>query len=164
MVPLARMQQYVRRVKLACRQPVTIADNYEWWVRSGAAIAPDLDFIGVHTYPIWEGKTIEEALGYTVENIDRVRTALPGRQVAILEAGWASTASEFGERASRAHQARYIAELSAWANQTGTPVFFFEAFDEPWKGDPGNPSGAEKHWGLWDVDRVPKAAVQGSRP
>ena len=24
----------------------------------------------------------------------------------------------------------------------------FEALDEPWKGDPDSPSGAEKHWGL----------------
>ena len=25
--------------------------------------------------------------------------------------------------------------------------FFFEAFDEPWKGDPNSPMGAEKHLG-----------------
>ena len=38
-------------------------------------------------------------------------------------------------------------------------LFLFEAFDEPWKGDPGNPAGAEKHWGLWNVDRTPKPAA-----
>jgi hypothetical protein len=40
-------------------------------------------------------------------------------------------------------------------------VFFFEAFDEPWKGDPNNPAGAEKHWGLFSVDRTPKKVMQG---
>lgn len=40
-----------------------------------------------------------------------------------------------------------------------TTVFFFEAFDEPWKGDPDNPLGAEKHWGLFNVDRTPKEVM-----
>ena len=39
-------------------------------------------------------------------------------------------------------------------------VFFFEAFDEPWKGNPNNPQGAEKHWGLFFVDRAPKQAMR----
>ena len=38
--------------------------------------------------------------------------------------------------------------------------FFFEAFDENWKGDPNNPLGAEKHWGLFKVDRTPKLLMQ----
>jgi exo-beta-1,3-glucanase (GH17 family) len=43
---------------------------------------------------------------------------------------------------------------------TKTTVFFFEAFDEPWKGDPNNPMGAEKHWGVFNVDRTPKEVVR----
>ena len=75
-----------------------------------------------------------------------VHAALPGKPVAILEAGWASVAIEFGDRASEAKQARYYRELKKWAADTNTTVFFFEAFDEPWKGNPNNPLGAEKHW------------------
>ena len=51
--------------------------------------------------------------------------------------------------------------MLGWATETGTTVFFFEAFDEPWKGDPNNPLGAEKHWGLWNVDRTPKLVMRG---
>ena len=47
-----------------------------------------------------------------------------------------------------------------WADQTNTTVFFFEAFDEPWKGDPNDPLGAEKHWGLFKVDRTPKEVMK----
>ncbi|MBT8441776.1 MAG: hypothetical protein KJO76_05260 [Gammaproteobacteria bacterium] len=36
----------------------------------------------------------------------------------------------------------------------------FEAFDEPWKGNPDNPTGAEKDWGVFFVDRTPKLVVQ----
>ena len=122
-------------------------------------MAAELDFLGVHTYPAWEEKTIDEAMPYTIENIDRVRAALPDKPIAILEAGWASVAIEFGDRANEADQARYFRELRQWAGMTNTTVFFFEAFDEPWKGDPNNPLGAEKHWGLFNVDRTPKQAI-----
>ena len=160
MVPLEQVIAYVRRVKAAVEQPVTVADNYEWWIRDGAPLAAEIDFLGVHTYPVWEGKTIDEGLAFTVENIDGVRRAIPDKPLAVLEAGWASVASEFGDRASEAAQARYFAELSGWATETGTTVFFFEAFDEPWKGNPDNPLGAEKHWGLFNVDRTPKQVMR----
>jgi exo-beta-1,3-glucanase (GH17 family) len=156
MVPLAKVIEYVRRVKAAVEQPVTVADNYEWWIRDGAPLAAEVDFLGVHTYPAWEGKTIEEALAYTIANIEGVRRALPDRPIAILEAGWATTAEEFPGQASEANQARHFRELFEWADAEQMTVFFFEAFDEPWKGDPGRPLGAEKHWGLFKVDRTPK--------
>ena len=160
MVPVEKVIAYVRRVKKAIAQPVTVADNYAWWIRDGAALAAELDFLGVHTYPQWEGKTIDEALAYTIQNIQGVRAALPGKPLAILEAGWATVAEEFGERANEANQARYYLELQQWARAANTTVFFFEAFDEPWKGDPNAPLGAEKHWGLFNVDRTPKQLLR----
>ncbi|MGB5689792.1 MAG: hypothetical protein WBM45_10985, partial [Woeseiaceae bacterium] len=160
MVSLERVIAYVRQVKTAIVQPVTVADNYEWWIEDGKPLAAEVDFLGVHTYPAWEEKTIDEALAYTVENIQRVHEALPEKPIAILEAGWASVAVEFGDRASESNQARYFRELGDWAAETNTTVVFFEAFDEPWKGNPNNPDGAEKHWGLFNVDRTPKAVFR----
>lgn len=162
MVPLQTVIAYVRQVKANIDQPVTVADNYEWWIRHGAALAAELDFLGVHTYPAWEEKGIDEAIGYTIENIKGVRSSLPDTPVAILEAGWATIAAEFGERASEENQARYYSELDSWAKESNITVFFFEAFDEPWKGDPDNALGAEKHWGLFNVDRTPKLVLEDS--
>jgi exo-beta-1,3-glucanase (GH17 family) len=159
MVTLESVIAYVQEVQAAIEQPVTVADNYEWWIKDGAPLAAVVDFLGVHTYPAWEDKTIDEALDYTIENIEGVRAALPGKPLAILEAGWASTAIEFADRASEANQSRHYAELRDWATEAGITVFFFEAFDEPWKGDPNSPFGAEKHWGLFKVDRTPKQVV-----
>lgn len=156
MVPLERVIGYVRQVRAAIGQPVTVADNYEWWKRDGASLAPELDFIGVHTYPVWENKPIDEALAYTIENVEGVRAAIPDKPIAILEAGWATTATEFGERANEADQLHYFKEMKEWADDTNTSVFWFEAFDETWKGDENDPHGAEKHWGLFFVDRAPK--------
>ncbi len=160
MVPLETVIRYVREVKAAIDQPVTVADNYEWWIEDGAPLAAEVDFLGIHTYPAWEDKTIDEALAYTIENMEGVQAALPDKPIAILEAGWATTASEFGDRANEAAQERYYNEIKDWATSTNTTVFFFEAFDEPWKGNPDNPNGAEKHWGLWFVDRTPKQVMQ----
>ena len=159
MVPLEKVIDYVRLVKSDIKQPVTVADNYEWWARDGAPLAAEVDFLGIHTYAAWEDKTIDEALAYTIENMDRVHEALPGHQLAILEAGWATTGIEFDDRASEENQTRYYGELEEWARASNTTVFFFEAFDEPWKGDPNNLLGAEKHWGLFFVDRTPKQVM-----
>jgi exo-beta-1,3-glucanase (GH17 family) len=160
MVTLPSMIDYVRRVKAEIEQPVTVADNYAWWISDGRPLADEVDFLGVHTYAVWEGKTIDEGLAYTIENVEDVHRALPDKPIAILEAGWATTASEFGARASEAHQSRYYDEIQGWATEANVTVFFFEAFDEPWKGDPGNPLGAEKHWGLFNVDRSPKQVMR----
>jgi len=163
MVSLENVIAYVREVKAAIDQPVTVAENYEWWIRDGAPLAAEVDFLGVHTYPAWEEKTIDEALDYTMENIRGVHEALPGMSIAILEAGWATTAEEFGDRASEESQARYFREMEQWARDVGMTVFFFSAFDEPWKGDPARALGAEKHWGVFNVDRTPKYLLREGR-
>jgi exo-beta-1,3-glucanase (GH17 family) len=160
MVPLEQVIAYVRQVKGAIEQPVTVADNYVWWTQNGATLAAEVDFLAVHTYPAWEEKTIDEALAFTIENIEGVREALPDKPIVILEAGWATVASEFGERANEANQTRYYKEVLDWATESNITVFFFEAFDEPWKGNPDNPLGAEKHWGLFNVDRTPKEVMR----
>lgn len=156
LVPLDDLIRYVRQVKGEITQLVTVAENYEWWIADGAPLAAEVDFLGVHTYPVWEDKPIDEGLTYTLENLAGVGASLPNRPIAILEAGWATVAEEFGDRASEENQARYFRELSEWAGVAGMTVFFFSAFDEPWKGDPTRPLGAEKHWGLFRVDRTPK--------
>jgi len=139
---------------------VSVADNYLWWINEGAPLAAEVDFLGVHTYPAWEAKSIDEGLAFTIENIEGVHAALPDKPIVILEAGWATTAIEFPEQASEANQARHFAEVDAWAKASSVTVFFFEAFDEPWKGDPNVADGAEKHWGLFRVDRTPKLVME----
>jgi exo-beta-1,3-glucanase (GH17 family) len=159
MVTVENVIAYVKQVQNAIEQPVTVAENYVWWRDDGAELAATVDFLGVHTYPVWEEKTIDEGMSYTIENLQGVRDALPEKPIAILEAGWATIAIEFGARASEAHQTRYYRELRDWATDKNVTVFWFEAFDEPWKGDPDSLDGAEKHWGLFNVDRTPKRVV-----
>jgi len=151
---------YVRKVKASIKQPVSVADNYKWWAKHGTELAKVVDFVAIHVYPIWEGKDIQEGLSFTIKNVSEVRKALPKSRIVITEAGWASLAAEFGQRASEKKQARYYKDLMTWAAKMNITTFFFEAFDEDWKGDTANTLGAEKHWGLYTVDRKKKKVSQ----
>ena len=164
LVPVQSVIRYVRQVKQSVAQPVTVADNYAWWARHGAELAGELDFISVHSYPVWEGKDIDEGLAYTIANLQAVRRALPHSRMVITEAGWASVAREFGSRASEPKQQRYYLELCAWAGKMNMTTFFFEAFDEDWKGEANDPLGAEKHWGLFTIDRHAKLVMADLYP
>lgn len=162
LVPVSRMVELVRHVKARIAQPVTFCENYVPWLDKLAPLVEDLDFISVHTYPLWEYKSIEDALTYTRDNVDSVRHRHPGKPVVITEAGWATCSNGRGmnaDNASQAHQALYCCELLEWAAEDGVLCFVFEAFDEPWKGSP-DPLEPEKHWGLYTVDRQPKLVVR----
>ena len=151
---------YVKEVQRSIAQPVTVADNYEWWARDGKELAAAVDFVSIHIYPVWEGRDIDKSMSYSIENVQKVRDSLPDATIVISEAGWATIASEFGERASEEKQLQYYKDLMAWSEQMNITTFFFEFFDEDWKGNPDDPMGAEKHWGLFTVDREPKLVMQ----
>ena len=151
---------YVKIVKDNISQQVTVADNYKWWAEHGKELAEVVDFVSVHTYPVWEGKGIDEGMPFTIENLMEVKKTLPNSKIVITEAGWASEASEFGDRASEEIQKRYVNEIIEWSEKMNITTFIFEAFDESWKGDPNNPDGAEKHWGIFTEDRKPKKVMK----
>jgi exo-beta-1,3-glucanase (GH17 family) len=154
--------RYVRQVKAGVTQPVTVADNYVWWRDHGAALAREVDFLTIHTYPLWEGKDIDEGLSYTIANYEDVRAAHPDPTIVIGEAGWA-TYTEGNLHVPRGgderKQQRYYEELTEWARENKVTVFVFEAFDEPWKG-----TETEGHWGLFTADRKAKPVMQKLYP
>tara|TARA_B100002019_G_C21240331_1_gene585156 strand:- start:397 stop:1338 length:942 start_codon:yes stop_codon:yes gene_type:complete len=151
---------YIQYLKSKIDQPVTTAEPYYWWRDAGQKIAKEVDFLGVHIYPLWEGQPINNAIEYTINGIKDIIKHYPNKQIAILEAGWATTASEFGERASEIYQKEYYTDLKKWAIENNITVFFFEAFDEPWKGESDAPDAAEKNWGIYFESRDPKLVLQ----
>jgi exo-beta-1,3-glucanase (GH17 family) len=163
MVPVERLIGYVRRIKQTVAQPVTFCENYVPWTHKLEPLAAELDFISLHTYPVWEYHTIESALDYTKHNYRSVANHYPDMPVVITEAGWTTNSNGRGIEpwnASQEFQAEYNSQLSEWSHEHQILTFIFEAFDEPWKGSP-DPMEPEKHWGLYTVDRRPKLAMQG---
>ncbi|MCC5806460.1 MAG: hypothetical protein JJU00_09055 [Opitutales bacterium] len=158
-----RVLEYARQVKARAAQPVTFCENYVPWLGKLRKLAAALDFISVHTYPVWEYKCIAEALDYTKENYAAVARKYPRKAVVITEAGWTTRSNGRGiepGNANETNQKIYFEKLMLWAEKEGILTFFFEAFDEPWKGSP-DPLEPEKHWGLFKLDRTPKAAMRG---
>jgi exo-beta-1,3-glucanase (GH17 family) len=153
--------EYVEQVKKAVRCPVTVADDFIYW-RQQTNLADQVDFITMHAYPIWGREDIDTALASTIKDYESVRKAHPGKTIVLGEAGWASytTGDQHVPRAGdEMKQKRYFEELTAWAKANNVTTFYFEAFDEPWKG-----SGTEGHWGLFSADRKAKLAMQGLYP
>ncbi|MGB5624046.1 MAG: glycosyl hydrolase family 17 protein [Gammaproteobacteria bacterium] len=166
MVPVDKLIDYVRRTKQAIVQPVTFCENYVPWGYKLGTLAAELDFISVHTYPVWEYLTIDAALEYTRDNYHSVARHYPDKTVVITEAGWTTSSNGRGIEpwnASQEFQAIYCRQLTDWAREAGILTFVFEAFDEPWKGSP-DPLEPEKHWGLFTVDRKPKLLMQEIYP
>jgi exo-beta-1,3-glucanase (GH17 family) len=160
MVAVSQIIYYVRQVKKGAKQPVTFCENYVPWLDKLEPLVNEVDFISIHTYPVWEYKTIDESLEFTKQNYRAVAEKYPNKLVVITEAGWATSSNDQGipkANVNQIFQKIYYQELSAWCKQDHILTFVFEAFDEPWKGSP-DPNEPEKHWGLYYENRTPKLA------
>ncbi len=85
------------------------------------------------------------------------------KPIHIGETGWASFSSGFyGSDGSKAcdeyKEALYYKHMRDWTNKEGMSCFYFEGFDEPWKGGE-NDGNSEKHFGLFTVDGKAKYAL-----
>jgi exo-beta-1,3-glucanase (GH17 family) len=166
--------RYVRAVRSRVTQPVTTADDYNFWNKPEAArVADEVDFIVTHIYPLWNGKTLKNAIGWMDSTINDIQGRYLGKQIVIGETGWATRYNPAkkgdGEQGTLikgkvgyAAQEKYLILHNEWVNAKGITTFLFEAFDEPWKGG-GASSGLEeieKNWGVFYADRTPKVSFQ----
>jgi glucan 1,3-beta-glucosidase len=75
-----------------------------------------------------------------------------------LDGGSDYGAAKAGTANARTFHDQGVCGMLAW----GVDVFYFEAFDEPWKpvsiGDNGK-TADETHWGMYTADRKPKFDV-----
>ena len=161
-VPVKSVINYVKMLKKRAKQPVTFCENYLPWGDKLKELVPVVDFISIHTYPVWEYKNLHEALEYTKDNYYAIANKYPDKPVVITEAGWATNSNGRGicpSNVSEEHQLIYYNDLMGWSQEEAILTFVFEAFDEPWKGS-NEPLEPEKHWGLFTVDRKPKLVMK----
>ena len=160
-VPVEKVIDYVKMIKKGAKQPVTFCENYLPWLDKLKGLAEAVDFISIHTYPVWEYKNIHEAMEYTKSNYFSVADTYPDKPVVITEAGWTTYSNGKGicqSNVSEEFQSIYYNDLMAWSDTENILTFVFEAFDEPWKGS-NEALEPEKHWGLFTVDRKPKKVM-----
>ncbi len=154
-----------------------------------AEVLAELDFVSMHTYAHeaakfdlfdWRQKSAsagpERANAMMVAAMTKTKQDYAGVRsfmdsvgkaklpIVIGETGWKGVDSggsngQYRYYASPANQRRYIGDLLLWADglRAGGSlrnVFYFEAFDEPWK-------GGDDKWGLFNVSRQARYAIQG---
>ena len=161
-VSVDRVIEFVNMVKKGAKQPVTFCENYVPWLNKLKPLAEAVDFISIHTYPVWEYKNIHEAIGYTKQNFYEVANLYPDKLVVITEAGWATNSNGRGIsqwNVNEELQQAYYQDLMNWCDEDKVLTFVFEAFEEPWKGSP-DPNEPEKHWGLFYENRTPKLVMK----
>jgi exo-beta-1,3-glucanase (GH17 family) len=161
-VPVRRVASFAKKVRENCPQPVTFCENYVPWLNKLEPLVVELDFISVHTYPVWEYKHIHEAIQYTKDNYYAVASRYPRTPVVITEAGWSTNSNGRGihpELVSEEIQRLYYHDLMDWVCKENILTYVFEAFDEKWKGS-ADPREPEKHWGLFHSDRTPKLVAK----
>lgn len=165
---------HIRTVRTAVPQPVTSADDYKFWTTAESEpVSAELDFITLHAYALWNGQPLDTAMEWTDGIYRQVVARHAGVPVIFGETGWATqndrTRTQSWEEgslmkaeASVAAQEKYLRQHYAWVQRTRVPTFLFEAFDENWKGGGAkvSPAAAEKHWGVFGVDRHPKESFR----
>lgn len=85
------------------------------------------------------------------------------KPVHIGETGWATVSNEYygaeGARATDEYKSGlFYKMIREWSDNNGITVFYFEAFDEPWK-DAQNQLGSENHFGLINLQAQAKYAI-----
>lgn len=161
-VPVERLISFAKKLRKETGKQVTFNEGvYEW--EHLKELADELDIISIHSYPLWNGNTVEEALEVNKIWYKKVKEWYPGKPIVFSEVGWATDCADFKQmkegQANEENQKRYYEEFWEWSDREQIISYMFEAFDEPWKG--GNrPNEAEKHWGIFNEDRTPKLVIK----
>ena len=168
-----RLIRHARRLKEELDKPVTFCEGYYEWPALGE-LAKELDIISVHSYPYHYGTSLDEAVAQNKSQYSDIVKLYPEHQVIITELGWSSDSTEHHrhaaivgdeiidlefdpeapKRASLPHAKRYYEEVRAWVEADHVIAFYFEAFDELWKGSSVHSS--ECNFGVYDNDRKRK--------
>lgn len=184
----ANLLRYIQQVRNAVTQPVTTDDNWavlaqESTEQDAKNLLASVDFVAMHTYPLldtihspglwdWQQQAVPEAdravammdaaitrAKFEFSAVKNKLTALGLTQTPIVigETGWKAVPSgNEVQRASPINQKMYWDRLKTWkASGTGPAnIVYFAGFDEPWK-------GGDDKWGLFNVARQARCAVQG---
>ena len=170
--PVPEMVAHIREVRAAVAQPVTVADDFDFWNKpESRAVAAEVDFLVLHAYALWHGQQVDHAVDWLADVYASAVKFHAGVPIIIGETGWATqhdtTRTLPGQEGalmqgetSEAAQLNYLRQHYRWVREHRIPTLLFEAFDENWKGDgvKSAPTAAEKHWGVFTADRKPKSS------
>ncbi len=150
---------YIRKVKALAHVPVSTSEPWHVWL-AHPELAREVDFIGVHILPFWEGVSAEDSVAFILDRYRELRDAFPGKPIVLTEVGWPSNGLTRKDAvASPVNQGLFLRHFLNVASEYEIDYIIVEAFDQPWKADLEGGVGA--YWGLFDADRQPKFSFYG---
>jgi exo-beta-1,3-glucanase (GH17 family)/cellulose synthase/poly-beta-1,6-N-acetylglucosamine synthase-like glycosyltransferase len=164
LVTVDQLIEYIREVKARLPDvPVGTSEPFDIWLKN-PRLMDEVDFIGVHILPFWNGIPVEDAVDWTIGNYDEVVRVMKARgldkRVILNEVGWPSQGLQRqGAIASPVNQGLYLRNFVREAKKRHIEYFIIEGFDQPWKAEFEGGVGA--YWGIWDGNRHLKPALQG---
>lgn len=133
-----------------------------------AIITGGVDIIMVNAFSYWQGQTDANASATFFDDIAQayghIQELSKDREVPIElwvgETGWPTKGNKYGNALPGLKSAQnFWSKAICGAQKWGINVFYFSAFDEPWKPDSIGEDGTaadESGWGAWTYDRKPK--------
>jgi len=152
---------YLNKIHAQTTVPVTIDDVYSVWLDSKYSNLVKLqDFLAIHIYGQWSNVALENNVSYINDSYTELKTQFPQKQILITETGWTTSknAGQFDPVADEVSQKQFYTQCQQWSNSNEVPVFYFEAFNERWKG--ATATEAETNWGFYYANRTPKLVFQ----
>jgi|GEM_PF-7115235 len=152
---------YLNKIHEKTTVPVTIDDVYAVWLDPKYSdLVMLLDFLAIHIYGQWSNVPLENTISYIDGSFNELKIYFPQKQILITETGWTTSknAGQFNPVADEVSQKQFYTECQKWSNSNKVPIFYFEAFNERWKG--ATSTEAETNWGFYYANRTPKLVFQ----
>ena len=152
---------YLNKIHDETTAPVTIDDVYSIWLDPKYSDLVKLqDFLAIHIYGQWSNVPLENTVSYINGSFNELKTQFPQKPILITETGWTTSknAGQFEPAADEVTQKQFYSQCQQWSNLNEVPIFYFEAFNERWKGVTA--TEAETNWGFYYADRMPKLVFQ----
>jgi exo-beta-1,3-glucanase (GH17 family)/cellulose synthase/poly-beta-1,6-N-acetylglucosamine synthase-like glycosyltransferase len=153
-IPISEFLPYLIKVRKALKIPVSTTEPWHVWIKH-PELAENVDYLGVHLLPYWEGVSVDVAVDYCIERLKDLTEEFPGKPIVIAEVGWPSEGrTRKWAVASPSMEATFLRRFLDHAEKEGYIYYVMEAFDQPWKATSEGAVGA--YWGVYDVYRQPK--------
>ncbi|MGC1390529.1 MAG: hypothetical protein WA816_05785 [Bacteroidales bacterium] len=155
---------YLNKIHEETTVPVTIDDVYAVWFEPQYSDLVKLqDFLAIHIYGQWSNVSLENTVSYINGSFNELKAQFPQKQILITETGWTTNknAGQFDPAADEVSQKQFYTQCQQWSILNDIPIFYFEAFNERWKGPTA--SEAETNWGFYYADRTPKLVFQAGK-
>ena len=155
---------YLKKIHDQTTVPVTIDDLYYVWLDPKYSDLVMLqDFLAVHIYGQWDNVPLENTVSYINGIYNELKTKFPQKQILITETGWTTSknSGQFNPVADEVSQKQFYTQCQQWSNSNDIPIFYFEAFNERWKGT--TDTEAETNWGFYYANRTPKLVFQAGK-